>query len=137
MRHPVGTSCVDTFGRACANDRVKIRRAATAVTTLIVAFVVALAVPVSQLRLVTTIAECCCPDPSNCHCPHQQADHSTRPSVRPCHRTSHDVVSPQAPAFTAPAVVVADELRPTLRVATELATTPRAAPEPARPDAPS
>ena len=82
---------------------MSIRGALSVAATFIVAVVVALAVPVSQLRTVSTIVTCCCPDPSHCHCPDHKADHSKDPSIRACHKTQHDTVAPQAPTFVAAA----------------------------------
>ena len=71
-----------------------------------VAVVVALAVPISQLRTVAVIKSCCCPDPTNCHCPDHKTDPSQHPEMRACHNTQHTVVAPQAPAFAAPDLAV-------------------------------
>jgi hypothetical protein len=128
---------VDLIRGSCANGEVRIRRAATAITTFMVAIVVALAVPVSQVRLVSTVIACCCPDPANCHCPHDKPDRSTDPSVRPCHKTSHDVVSPTAPVFAHAAATTTNEPRAVFAVSTELAFVEPDAIDPARPDAPS
>jgi hypothetical protein len=116
---------------------VKIRGAATAIATFVVAMIVALAVPVSQLRTFSVETSCCCPDPSHCHCPHDKPDHSTQPSARPCHRTSHEIVSPVAPAFVRVAVAIVDQPPAATEIATEFATTLLDAPDPTRPDAPS
>jgi hypothetical protein len=117
---------------------VSIRRLAAAAATLVVAIVVALAVPVAQLRTFSVETSCCCPDPSHCHCPDHQPDHGgTCPSMRACHKTQHEIVSPDAPAF-APPTVATDVIaaRAETRVAWTIAA-PHAAPAPARPDAPS
>lgn len=107
------------------------------VSTVVVAILVALAVPVTQLRTVMIVKACCCPDPSNCHCPDHKADPSQQPSMRACHNTERAIVAPELPAFRAPPVAVA--LAPA--VATAPAASPIPAPHPAppptRPDAPS
>ena len=119
--------------------RVRIRRIACAAVTFVVAIVVALAMPISQLRTVETVAErCCCPDPAHCHCPQSQSkDPSKVPQLRNCHRATHDVVAPQLPSFSPPVVAF---VQPAVRVV-ELAVITPAAPHPApaarRPDAPS
>ncbi|MEO8552157.1 MAG: hypothetical protein ABI678_19400, partial [Kofleriaceae bacterium] len=65
---------------------MKIRRIATAAATVWVAIVVALALPVSQLRTVTTVNEkCCCPDPASCHCPPHSKDAPGCPQMKTCH----------------------------------------------------
>ena len=117
---------------------MKIRRIATAAATVWVAFVVALALPVSQLRTVATVHEkCCCPDPANCHCPPQNKDAPGTPQMKTCHRVSHDVVAPELPAFAPPVVAhVPAAARIVALVATPL-NAPHAAPIARRPDAPS
>jgi len=116
---------------------VKIRGAATAIATFVVAIAVALAVPVSQLRTFSVETSCCCPDPSHCHCPHDKPDHSTQPSARPCHRTSHEVVSPVAPAFVRVAAAVSIQPPTATEIVTDFVITHPDAPDPARPAAPS
>ncbi|MFT3694481.1 MAG: hypothetical protein QM831_15140 [Kofleriaceae bacterium] len=116
---------------------MKIRRAIAIVATYVVAVLVALAVPVTQLRTVETVTEkCCCPDPNNCHCPHDKGG-STEPQMRNCHRISHDVMAPELPAFGAPDLALA---APVIRVI-EMPVIAYAAPHPApaarRPEAPS
>jgi len=116
---------------------VRIRPALTAIATCVVAIVVALAVPVSQLRTVDVIASCCCPDPTNCHCPDHKCDPSKPTSLGQCHRTQHEIVSPDAPAFVAsPVVAIASPARASLPVIDALPA-PHPAPAPARPAAPS
>lgn len=117
---------------------MKIRRIATAAATVWVAIVVALALPVSQLRTVTTIAEkCCCPDPANCHCPPHGKDAPGCPQMKSCHRVEHDVVAPQLPAFAAPAVAIAPAPVAIVAIAAPLLAAPHASPIARRPDAPS
>jgi hypothetical protein len=116
---------------------VRLRRYATAAATILVAIVCALAVPVTQLRTMSRITTCCCPDPSHCHCPDHEPDQPGTPSMRSCHRTSHDFVAPVLPAFTEPpAIALAPAERAVTLVAAALPA-PHAAPIPARPDAPS
>jgi hypothetical protein len=117
---------------------VSIRRIAAAASTVVVAIVVALAVPVSQLRTFAVQTSCCCPDPSHCHCPdHQPGQPGGHGSMRACHKTSHEIVSPDAPAVAMPDVAIAAvSTRVAPRVAWVIAA-PHAPPAPARPDAPS
>jgi hypothetical protein len=115
---------------------VTLRRLAATASTLLVAIVVALAVPVSQLRTFSIETTCCCPDPAHCHCPDHQPDHGPS-SMRMCHKTSHEVVSPDAPALAVPELAMAVEApRVTARPVWTIAE-PHAPPAPARPDAPS
>jgi hypothetical protein len=115
---------------------VNVRRLATAAATIVVAIVCALSVPISQLPTIATVTTCCCPDPHYCHCPdHKPGQHDA--SMRPCHRQSHDFISPVLPVFTAPAVVAL--VRPERAIALVAAPlrTPHASPALRRPDAPS
>ncbi len=110
--------------------RMRLRRAATACATFFVAIVVALAVPVSQLRTISIVTTCCCPDPAKCHCPDHKGDPSQVPSIRACHKSRHEVVAPQLPSFAPPEVALA--LAPP-RVAPAVIAAP-AFPHPAPPD---
>jgi hypothetical protein len=117
--------------------RVSLRRLVTAAATCVVAVVLAICVPVSQLHMVATKTECCCPDPDHCKCPDHKPDKSNQPSMRACHKTSQQFVAPVLPAFVAHEVAVAIVREP---IAIEPAFThsaPHPAPAPRRPDAPS
>jgi hypothetical protein len=106
-------------------------------STVVVAILVALAVPVSQFRSVSVIKACCCPDPDNCHCPDHEKASPSQPTIRACHNTEHAVIAPQLPAFTAPVVgAVAAPVVAVLAVDPSIAA-PHPAPPPTRPDAPS
>ncbi|HEY1816488.1 MAG TPA: hypothetical protein VGG74_29280 [Kofleriaceae bacterium] len=118
------------------NGEVKIRRAAASIATFFVAICVALAVPVSQVRLVTTIASCCCPDPSHCHCPPEKPD-SEMPTMKTCHHRSHDIVSPSAPLFVYGTEHATDRAPSVIEVAVVLRTERHDTLDPRRPDAPS
>lgn len=116
---------------------MRLRRATTAIATIFVAIVVALAVPVSQLRTISIVTTCCCPDPAKCHCPDHKPDHSGNPSIRACHKSSHETVAPQLPSFSPPEVAIAI---PAPRVAPSMiaaATLPPEAPAPDEPYGPS
>ncbi len=96
-----------------------------------------LAVPVAQLRTIALVTQCCCPDQSRCHCPDHKPDHGKGPSMRACHKTQHELVSPDAPELVVPAIAVLDvPVRPIPGVVVPLRS-PHQAPAPARPDAPS
>jgi hypothetical protein len=105
--------------------------------TTILAIVVAVIVPVSSLKLVGTVATCCCPDPSDCHCPHDKQPSDQSPAMRTCHRVDTTFVTPDLPGFepahhepaTAPARVVAS--------VSFAIDPPHAAPSLERPAAPS
>lgn len=114
-----------------------LRRAAARITTVMVAILVALAVPVSQLRTVLIVKECCCPDPDNCHCPPHKADSSGEPTIRPCHGTERAILAPEVPVFAAPALAVADVPAVATPAPDHPIPAPHPAPPPLRPDAPS
>lgn len=116
---------------------MRLRRHATAAATILVAIVCALTVPVAQLRTVARITTCCCPDQTKCHCPDEKPDHGTSPSMRACHRTSHDFVAPVLPGFMQPAVIALAPSERAVALVSAPLRTPHAAPAPARPDAPS
>jgi hypothetical protein len=113
------------------------RRVLTSAATFVAAIVVALAVPVSELRTYSIVTQCCCPDPSNCHCPDHNPDHSTQPSMRACHRTSHEMVAPQLPSFRP--VEIALAIAPPLVAAPAVIAMPEphVAPTPGEPYGPS
>ncbi|HEU4731608.1 MAG TPA: hypothetical protein VFT22_27120 [Kofleriaceae bacterium] len=114
-----------------------VRRATGWIATVVVAVLVALAVPVAQLQTRWVETTCCCPDPTHCHCPDHKAPVPGQPSMGACHRAEHTAVAPQLSAFAVPVVAIA--LAP-VRAAVAIAVAipaPHAAPPPIRPDAPS
>lgn len=114
-----------------------IRRAVAWLSTIVVAVVVALAVPVSQLRTISIIKTCCCPDPAHCHCPDHKPEAPSQPSIRACHNTERVVVAPELPVFRAAVVTV--EVVPVIALLAldPALSAPHPAPPPLRPDAPS
>ncbi len=124
-------------GRSWSNRPVQIRRAVLWISTVGVAIFVALAVPVSQLRVISIIRECCCPDPDDCHCPDHKPDPAGNATMHACHSTQHAVMSPQAPVFDPPVVAVAPVTTVVAVVIAPALTSPHTAPPPTRPDAPS
>jgi hypothetical protein len=116
---------------------VRLRRLVTAASTIVVAIVLAICVPVSQLHTVATQTECCCPDPDQCKCPDHQPDEGGQPVMRACHKTQHQYVAPVLPAFVAPVIAVVDRPEPVALVPAFVLPVPHAAPPLRRPDAPS
>jgi hypothetical protein len=116
---------------------VRLRRYATAAATILVAIVCALTVPVGQLRTISRITTCCCPDPTHCHCPDHEPDPKGNASMRACHRESHDFTAPLLPAFTEPPVIALAPPERAITLVSAPLRTPHAPPVPARPDAPS
>lgn len=109
----------------------------TALSTVMVALVLALSIPVSQLRTANVEHSCCCPDPAKCHCP----DHDESPpgpsQLRACHRTTQITIAPTLSAFVAPVLVPLPARTPARLTVSHAAPAPHAEPPPARPDAPS
>ena len=104
---------------------------------VIVAILCALAVPFGQLRTDKVVTTCCCPDPAKCHCPDHKPDHSGQSKMNACHKSSHELAAPQAPALSdARAAIDLAAPRVIARVLFSLAS-PHAPPPPADPDGPS
>jgi hypothetical protein len=104
---------------------------------VLVAIIAAISVPVASLRVVSTMASCCCPQPSDCHCPDEAKHHDDRPAMRTCHRTEVTAVTPELAAFEPPrAADPSAPLRPTTAVVHAISQ-PHAPPALARPAAPS
>ncbi len=101
-----------------------------------VALVLALAMPVSQLRTVSVEQSCCCPDPTKCHCPDHDGK-STQPQLRACHQTTQVTVAPTLPVFAAPLNFALPAPAVELVALFHASLAPHAAPPPVRPDAPS
>jgi hypothetical protein len=107
-----------------------------ALYSIMVAVIVILAVPVTQLRLVTVTHQCCCPDPDNCHCPEDKvAPRDT--SMKACHESNEIIASASAPVFVAqPGVDVEGPVTPTAHAEIVLPA-PHATPTLDRPRGPS
>lgn len=73
----------------------------SALYSLTIAVIVMFALPISQLRTVTVTVECCCPDPTKCHCPDHDKDPSQQPTMKACHKSSNAFEAPTVPQFTA------------------------------------
>ena len=116
---------------------VSLRTLVSAASTLVVAIVLVICVPVSQLRTVTHETECCCPDPDQCKCPDHQPDKSTQSKMRACHKTTQSFVSPVSPAFVPPQIAVAARGEPVVIVPAFSLPVPHPSPAPRRPAAPS
>jgi hypothetical protein len=78
----------------------------SALYSLTIAVIVMFALPVSQLRTISITVECCCPDPTKCHCPDHDEDSGQQPSIKACHKSSQAFEAPAVPPFM-PAVVEA------------------------------
>lgn len=127
---------VDTSWGWCINVPVSLRRIVTAATTVAIAILLALVVPVTQLRLASDAPVCCCPDPDLCKCADHQPEPGT-PTMRACHGDQDDVVRTQLPQFNAPVVIAFVRPEQPIAVATIALPDPHPSPAPRRPDAPS
>jgi hypothetical protein len=108
-----------------------------ALYTMLAAVIVMITVPVSQLRTIAVRTECCCPDPTRCHCPDHETGPAGQTSIKACHKSNDIVVGSAASEVVAAPTVMVDA--PALRVATaEYALhSLHAPPSPARPPGPS
>ncbi len=104
---------------------------------LIVGVIVMLAIPVSQLRLVSVRVECCCPDPDQCKCPDHSKGLVGKTKIEACHKTRDAITSPATEMFSVPDIAVIDV--PDVHVATVefIASNPHEPPSPERPRGPS
>lgn len=115
---------------------VLLRRIATAASTIVVAIVLALFVPVAQLQTVAEAPTCCCPNPKTCKC-HEHKSGESGPTMRAC-KQSPDAVAPTTlSAFVPPAVAVAIAAAIIVSDAHIALADPHPEPAPRRPDAPS
>ena len=117
------------------NVCVTLRAFVIATTSIAVAIMLSVIVPVAELRIADDQPTCCCPNPEMCKCKHQ-GDPSA-PSMRVCHSKPSDIVRAELPAFVPPLVIAVEPTeQPILEVIAALPE-PHPAPAPARPDAPS
>ncbi len=115
---------------------MSLRRALTAASTIVVAVVLALCVPLAGLQTARVVPDCCCPDPDKCKCPDHQPM-PEQPSMRACHKNVPDAVENQLTAFVPPNLPSASEPTRVVSLAPYALTSPHPAPAPRRPDAPS
>lgn len=116
---------------------VGLRQLVTAASTIVVAMLLAISVPVSQLHTVGVQTQCCCPDPDHCKCPGHDEGQPSQPAMQPCHKTQREFVSPVLPAFVPPAIEIVVALEPVSFEPVFTHAAPHPQPAPRRPDAPS
>ena len=121
----------------CPNVCVLLRRIATAASTIVVAIVLAIFVPVAQLQTVAEAPPCCCPNPKKCKCPDHKKGAEGPPTMRACKQSPDAVVQAQLSVFVPPAVPVAIAPARIIGEAHVALADPHPAPAPRRPDAPS
>jgi hypothetical protein len=110
---------------------------ARALHAILVAVIVMIALPVSQLRTVSVYVECCCPDPTRCHCPESGKPVPGQSTMNDCHKSSQVIASSAASELQGPApLAVPSPARRTLAIEFPVRL-PHEPPNPARPSAPS
>lgn len=117
--------------------RVSLRRIATAASTIVVAFVLAVFVPIAQLQIFVDAPPCCCPNPKICKCHDHDKGDPGQPTLRACKQVPDAVAQAPLPAFVTPVLEV--DIAPA-RILGEVHVAladPHPAPAPRRPDAPS
>lgn len=132
IRARIDAVAVDALVRSGSN-----RPVAHALYSMIVAVIAMIAVPVSQLRTISVQLECCCPDPTKCHCSEHPGAPAGQAAIKECHKSSETFVGPSAPECARP---VALSTAPSSERITTLQfplTSPHEPPNPARPPGPS
>lgn len=113
------------------------QRVVRALYSIMVAVIVLIALPVSQLRTVSVFVECCCPDPTRCHCPEPGKPVPGQPTMSDCHKSGQIIAISAAAELQAPPLqVVPSPPRRALTVVFPVRL-PHEPPSPARPPAPS
>lgn len=104
--------------------------------SIALAVVVAIALPLGNLRTQRVELHCCCPSVEQCKCP----DHDTppaAPTLGACHRTLDTFATPAIAAFVPPVRAMTTVVQRMTVVAHAALPLPHAPPPPRRPDAPS
>ena len=114
---------------------VTLRAFVIACTSIAVAIMLSVIVPVAELRIAEDQPTCCCPNPETCKCKHQ-GDPSA-PSMRVCHSNHTDLNRAELPAFVAPAIIKAAQVEQPAMLAHVALPAPHPTPAPHRPDGPS
>lgn len=104
--------------------------------SIALAVLVAVALPLGNLRTERVEIHCCCPSIERCKCP----DHDTppaAPTMQACHRTLDTFSTPAIAAFVPPHRAATTVAQVVTVVAHAPLPIPHAPPTPRRPDAPS
>lgn len=117
------------------NVCVTLRAFVIAATSIAVAIMLSVIVPVAELRIADDQPTCCCPNPEMCKCKHQ-GDPSA-PCMRVCHGTQTNLARAELSAFVPPVIHVVERAEQPVAVVIAALPSPHPAPAPARPDAPS
>jgi hypothetical protein len=125
-------AAVDASARSGSN-----RPVTRALYSIMVAVITLIAVPVSQLRTVSVRIECCCPDPTHCHCGDHDRAPADQAAIKACHKSSETILSPSAPAFAAPVALSIEPSREQITTLQFPLRSPHESPSPARPPGPS
>ena len=103
----------------------------------VVALLLALTMPVSQLRTVMIEQSCCCPDPADCHCPDGGDGAGDQAHLEACHQDTQAHVAPVLPTFAPPALSSLPTPSLVIVSTVHVLGAPHAPPPPPRPAAPS
>lgn len=120
-----------------SNVLVLLRRIATAASTIVVAIVLAVFVPVAQLQTVADAAPCCCPNPKKCKCPDHKPGEGGPSTMRACKQTPEAVEQTQLSVFVPQPIATTVAPARIIGEAHIAIADPHPAPAPRRPDAPS
>jgi hypothetical protein len=110
---------------------------AHALYSMIVAVIVMIAVPVSQLRTISVQTECCCPDGVKCHCSDHKDVPTGQASIKECHKKTNILASPSSPDIAKPVAIAAAPSSERILALEFPLTSPHGPPNPARPPGPS
>jgi hypothetical protein len=132
LRTTAAADAVDALAGSRSN-----RRVAHALYSMIVAVIVMIAVPVSQLRTIAVQTECCCPDGVKCHCSDHKDVPTGQDSIKECHKKTDVLVSPSSPDCAKPVAIAAASASERIETHEFPLTSPHEPPNPARPPGPS
>jgi hypothetical protein len=110
---------------------------AHALYTMIVAVIAMIAVPVSQLRMISVQTQCCCPDGVKCHCSDHKDVPAGQASMKECHKNTDIFVGPSSPDCAKPVAIAAAPASERIETLEFPLTSPHEPPNPARPPGPS
>jgi hypothetical protein len=114
---------------------VTLRAFVIATTSIAVAIMLSVIVPVAELRIADEQPTCCCPTPDTCKCNHQ-GDPSA-PCMRVCHSSHTELARAELSTFVPPIINAIERTEQPIEVVVAALPSPHPAPAPARPDAPS
>lgn len=117
------------------NVCVTLRAFVIATTSIAVAIMLSVIVPVAELRIADEQPACCCPSPQICKCKHQ--GDSSAPCMRVCHSKQTSLARAELSVFVPPIIDVVERTEQPVDVVIAALPSPHPGPAPTRPDAPS